>query len=251
LNIESTSKEYAFDEADIRLVTSIAGSLSVALENARLFAETKQRASELAIINDVQAGLVAQLDIQDIYQLVGDRVQKIFDAQVVVITRFDVDERVTHYEYVLENGMRYDVEPQPFNKIIETHIRDGQTQLVNTEVAEWLEKGGASVVAGETPLSVLAVPLIIAGKVSGAVSLQNVSREYAFTPSDVQLLQTLAASLNVALENARLFNEIQQSNRQLTEALAEQTATGEILHVMADAPTDVYPVLNAGKSLDR
>ena len=86
----------AFSEADERLVSTIASSMGVALENARLFDETKrlltetdQRAAELAIINSVQQGLAAKLDMQAMYDLVGDKIHEIFDAQVVDIGIFD------------------------------------------------------------------------------------------------------------------------------------------------------------------
>ena len=66
--------------------------MGVALENARLFDETKrllaetdQRAAELAVINSVQQGLAAELDMQAMYDLVGDKIREIFDAQVVDI----------------------------------------------------------------------------------------------------------------------------------------------------------------------
>ena len=88
LILESTL-QHAFSEADERLLTTIASSMGVALENARLFDETKrlltetdERAAELAIINDVQQGLAAQIEMQAMYDLVGERLREIFDAQV-------------------------------------------------------------------------------------------------------------------------------------------------------------------------
>ena len=109
-NIDSTD---AFTEADVRLLTTLAGSLSVALENARLFdetqrllTETNERAAELAIINSVQEGLAAKLDMQSMYDLVGDKIQEIFDAQVVDIALFDFDADLIHYPYAIERGVR-------------------------------------------------------------------------------------------------------------------------------------------------
>ena len=96
VSLQNLDREYAFDESDVRLLSTMAASLSASLENARLFDETKrllretdQRAAELAIINGVQQGLAAQLDMQAMYDLVGDKVREIFDAQVVVIGVFD------------------------------------------------------------------------------------------------------------------------------------------------------------------
>ena len=73
ISLQNIDRENAFSEADVRLLTTLAGSLSVALENARLFEETRQRNAELALINEVQRGLVENLDMQAMYDLVGDR----------------------------------------------------------------------------------------------------------------------------------------------------------------------------------
>ena len=66
------------------------------------------------------------------------------------------------------------------------------------------------VVSGESPKSALWMPLVVGGKGKGWISLQNLDREHAFSDSDVQLLGTLAGSLSVALENARLVHETRQ-----------------------------------------
>ena len=99
ISLQNLDREYAFSEGDVRLLSTLAASLSVALENARLFDETKrllaetdERAAELAIINGVQQGLAAQLDMQAMYDLVGDKIREVFDAQVVDIGILDADD---------------------------------------------------------------------------------------------------------------------------------------------------------------
>ena len=90
----------------------------MALENARLFDETKrllaetdERAAELALINSVQEGLAQNLDMQAMYDLVGDRIQEIFDAQVVDIGIFDFDAGLIRYPYMIERGVRFPDQP--------------------------------------------------------------------------------------------------------------------------------------------
>ena len=103
----------AFTEADERLLSTLAASMGVALENARLFDETKrlltetnERAAELAIINSVQQGLAEKLDMQSMYDLVGDKIQEIFDAQSST-SLYDHEREIAHYPYAVEKGERF------------------------------------------------------------------------------------------------------------------------------------------------
>ncbi len=94
--MEDYERENAFGEAEVRLLSTVAASMGVALENARLFDETQrlfkeseQRAAELAIINSVQEGLAAQLDFQAIVDLVGDKICEIFGTKDMSIALYD------------------------------------------------------------------------------------------------------------------------------------------------------------------
>ena len=78
----------------------------------------------------------------------------------------------------------------------------------------------AMIGSGEAPKSVFFVPLVVGGEATGRISLQNLDREHAFTEADAGLLNTLAASLSVALENVRLFDEAQRRGSEMA-ALAE------------------------------
>jgi serine phosphatase RsbU (regulator of sigma subunit) len=216
LSLQNVEMENAFSESDVRLLQTLAASMSVALENARLFdetqhllKETKQRNAELAIINSVQAGLASQLDMKAIYELVGDKIREIFDANTVVLATFDLDKDLMHRHYTIEQGKRYYFEPMPIPKIWSYFIRQGQPALINNNLLETMQQidPDFKVPAGEVPKCSLTVPLKIRGELRGAISLQNVNHENAFSESDLRLLETLANSMSVALENARLWEQ--------------------------------------------
>ena len=106
ISLQNLDREHAFSDADVRLLTTLAGSLSVALENARLFEEIRQRNSELALISDVRRGLAERLEMQAMFDVMGDRFQEIFDAQVVDIGIVDADGGRMSFPYTIERGVR-------------------------------------------------------------------------------------------------------------------------------------------------
>jgi GAF domain-containing protein/CheY-like chemotaxis protein len=243
ISLQNLDRENAFSESDVRLLMTLAGSLSVALENARLFDETRrllteadERAAELTLINSVQEGLAQNLDMQAMYDLVGDKIQEIFDAQVVDIGIFDFDAGVIHYPYTIERGVRFPDEPNsmehaPLSQVV---VDTRQPQLINDLPSWQAERGTASqVLQGEPPLSALVAPLISGGQVRGRISLQNLDRTNAFSDGDLRLLTTLAASLSVALENARLFDETKRLLAETDRRAAELAIVNDVQRGLA------------------
>jgi signal transduction histidine kinase len=230
----------AFDENDLELMEAIAGQTGIAIENARLFTETQrllreteQRANELTIINSVQQGLASKLDVQSIYDLVGDTFRNIFNAQVVMISPYDPQSNTVEHRYAIERGRRVSTPgrhpPGGFRSKI---IRTKRPVLVNAHVAEEATLLGQPTLPGtDTPKSWLGVPMLLDGQVTAILSVQNLDQENAFQESDVHLLETFAASMSIALENARLFSEAEHRAEQfrvLTEVSQHLTSILEI-----------------------
>src|SRR5436190_662829 len=203
-------------EADKEVMTFVATHVGSALSRARAIEETRQRNAELALINDVQEGLAENLDMQSMYDLVGDRIQQIFDAQVVDIGILDASGSKIRFPYTIEKGVRYpeqEIDLFGFRKrVLESH----EPIAVNEDLERVSrEMGQPFVISGEQPKSCVFVPLIVGERATGVISLQNIDREHAFSDADMRLLTTLAGSLSVALENARLFEETRQRNAEL------------------------------------
>lgn len=174
--------------------------------------ELVEREAELALINSVQQALASRLDVQAIYNLVGDKIRDIFDSQVVMISTYDPQTDTIEHRYAIERGEHIFAPGRyPIRGFRTQIVQTRQPVLVNTNVAKLAARLGQHTIPGTiTPKSWLGVPMIVGDQVTGILSLQNVDRENAFDESDLRLLQTLAASMSVALENARLFDETQR-----------------------------------------
>ena len=261
VSLQNVDKENAFGESDIRLLTTLTNSMSVALENARLFdetnrllKETEQRTTELAVINSVQEGLVREMDIQAIYEIVGDRICDLFDTQTVLIRTFDHEKGTEHWRYAIEKGVRHFSEPRPIIWANKHLIKSSKSLSINENYVETAKKfGGSGVSMGQPPKSALFVPMIVGDVVKGSVSLQNVDREKAFSEADLRLLTTLTNSMSVALENARLFDEtthlLSEAKQRAAElstvnniskALASQLNTDELIQFVGEQMKELF-----------
>jgi len=246
VSLQNVDREHAFTESDQRLLVTLAGSLSVALDNARLVHETRQRNAELALINSVQAAIAGELDPQAIYDVVGDRIRDVFDAQTVMISTLDEATTLLHYPYFIERGERFAVDPRPVAGFSKHVLGSGEALMINQDCAEASARYGSVTLAGEPPMSVLFVPLFRGGRPAGLVSLQNVDREHAFSEADERLLVTLSGSLSVALENARLIEETRQRVAELAavnsvgQALASQLELEALIELVGERVRETF-----------
>ena len=226
--LQSREHEGAFGKAEVRLLQTVAASMGVALENARLFAETQRllreterRSSELAVINSVQQGMARELDFRAIVDLVGDKLRELFRTGDMSIRWRDERTDVVHHLYDYEHGQRLTLPPVPYRPEakLAQRLATGVPVIVRNQ-AEMDALGIKTVPGTDSSLSTVWVPIVIGGELRGSIALESFEREDAFDEASVHLLSTVGASMGVALQNARLFHETQARERQAA-ALAE------------------------------
>ncbi len=217
LSLQNVDRENAFDESDVRLLQTLAASMSVALENARLFDETQrllneteQRATELHIINSIQEELAQKLDLASIYGLVGEKLEEYFQPADLAIMVYDQETDLLSAPFQVENGDRstqppYHVGGKGFMSFL---IQNPQPLLIdeNMEGAAIRYQNVYSSGKG-LPKTALYVPIMMGDVMHGAIVLKDMNREHAFNATDIRLLKTLANAMSIAIENARLWEQ--------------------------------------------
>jgi signal transduction histidine kinase/ActR/RegA family two-component response regulator/tetratricopeptide (TPR) repeat protein len=243
VSLQNHERENAFGDSEVRLLGTIAASMGVALENARLFDETQRllketeaRNAELAVINDVQQGIARELEFQAIVDLVGDKLREVFNTGHIAIFWWDEAAKLAHGVYVVQFGVRIEIPPfapdlnGPMMKAFAS-----KRPIVANSRAQMLALGLHAVDRVDPSLSRAVVPVFSGERLIGAISLESHAREGAYGDAQVRLLTTVASSLGVALENVRLFNETKES-------LEQQTATADVLQVIGSSVSDTRPV---------
>ncbi len=223
MNVQSY-KRHAFRQPHVRLLATIAANCGVALESARLFAETnrllketQKRAAELVTVNKVSRAILSELELNALINLIGTQIQAIFSADIVYVALYDADSKTIHLPYTYGQNMYRSLKfGEGFTSRI---IESGLPLLLNKELDAW----GAELKTeriGVRALSYLGVPITIGSEVVGVISAQSTQMEGRFQETDLNLLMTIAAHVGIALENARLFRLTQQ-------ALAESEAASQ------------------------
>src|SRR5215211_7722401 len=201
-----------------RSKTAVVESESDSLENVRLadyvqrlIKENEQRNAELAIISSVQQGLASKLEFQSIIDLVGDQVHAITNAKSISIALYDKTSGMMSWPYWLTLGKRIEISDRPMEKDITRRVMSANKPLNLGTEEEILAHDAIPPQTGWTVgKSFIGVPFSVGNAMLGALSLHDFEGEHAFNESDERLLQTLANSMSVALENARLFDETQR-----------------------------------------
>src|SRR5687767_709267 len=164
VSLQNVDREFAFNEADLRLLTTLTNSMSVALENARLFAETnvllyqsKQRAAELSTVNSISKALASQLDPADLIKMVGDQLKELFKANIVYLALLEKKTKMINFPYQYGDTM----DPLKLGEGLTSKvILDGEPMLVNKDLQEWREQQGIESI-GVPAASGLWVPIPI------------------------------------------------------------------------------------------
>jgi GAF domain-containing protein len=212
--VQSYTKGIRYTDKDDEVLAFVAQHIATALTRIRAIEETRKRNSELQIINRVQEGLAYKLDFQGIIDLIGEQVGEIFGADTTSVAMYDEERDWVSNVYYVDRGQRIPWPDRPASRpSLGVIVLGSRKPLLIGTKEESLRLGGLRVPRPGDDVdkneSYLGVPILAEGQPIGLITIQSYEQN-AYKQDDVRLLQMLANSMSIALENARLFDETQR-----------------------------------------
>ena len=218
-------------------IVSVIGEIS-ALQSSIASAVEQQTATS-EVLKVIAA---SPTDLDRVLDTITASAAQLCDATGASMSRFDGDAFAFVASYGTSVGLRGRHYPVDDDTVTGQALRQRQTVHVHDLTTDDVHARGRASAREIGYRTALATPLLRGGEPIGTLSISRTDVR-PFSPRQVALLETFADQAVIAIENARLFQELQESNRQVTEALEQQTALAEVLSVIAASPTDLPRVL--------
>jgi signal transduction histidine kinase len=242
-----------FPDQQVALLRTFADQAVIAIENVRLFKELEERNQALSEALEQQTttsdilGVISRspTEVGPVLAAVAESAARLCTAADAIILRTEglMMRRVAHFGDIASvSDVRSVTRDTPSGRaVVERQIIHIEDILEEFARGEYLE--ARALQEGSGFRTVLVVPLMREGAVVGVINIRRLEVR-AFTAKQIALVKTFADQAVIAIENVRLFKELEARNRDLTQALDQQTATSEILRVISSAHTDAQPVFD-------
>lgn len=215
INIDAEERDF-FQEEHKRLLTLIASRMAVGIENARLHTRTTRQARTLQLLNEISRELTSILNVDELLKHVGELLSRLIDYQMFSILLLDASGQKLQHHFSLrfqENiQLKHDI---PIGDGLVGYAAQHKMAVLVPDVS----KDSRYIKVNNETRSELAVPLIYKDNVIGVLDLEHTKRGY-FTEDHKKTITTMAAQIAIALENARLYEEIARQEMRLERDLA-------------------------------
>ncbi len=230
----------AFDQDDLDVLTAAAQQTGLALEKAWLLAAERQRADELEALRITMADITAELELSALLQAIVERATALLHATGGELGLWDEDKREMRILVCHNMGRDYSGTCLAPGEGAMGHVAQSGEPLILDDYHTW--EGRASQYADAKVHGTVAVPLTVAGRLVGAISISQSDPTRTFGPADVHLANLFAQQAAIAIENARLFEAeqrradqfqvVSEVGRRMTSLLAADELLWEIARLI-------------------
>jgi diguanylate cyclase (GGDEF)-like protein len=204
-----------FGSSNLRLLIGLALQIGLTLENYVVMHDAQRRTKEYELLTQIGQAISSRLDQDEILRTIQKELGQIFDTSEFYIA-FQEGDQIC-FELETENN---EVLPKRSrrlsNGLTELIIRTGQALLIRSDLEKTRERLGVVQVGGRAAKCFCGAPIMLGGRPAGAIVAMNTEHEYVFQQRDLEVMQTAAGQLSVAVENARLFAEELRRSKQLS-----------------------------------
>ncbi len=214
IDLQSRELGY-FTEEHRRILMLVASRVAIAVENARLYTRLSRQAQTLTVLNEISRELTSILNLDQLLKRIGDLLLRVIDYQMFSILLLDPRDNVLYHRF----SVRFRENVQLKEKInVGTGLVGYAAQHGKAVLAPDVSKDNRYIMMNPETRSELCVPLIYKDTVIGVLDLEHTRRNY-FTEDHVKTMNTLAAQIAIAIENARLYERIAREERRLERDL--------------------------------
>src|ERR1700758_2277 len=215
IDIEAREPGY-FTEEHQRLLTLVASRMAAGIENAQLYTRTTRQARILLLLNEIARELTSILNLDELLGRIAELLRRLIDYQMFSILLLDASGEKLQHRFSLRFHENINLKHElPVGRGLVGYAAESQRAILVTDVT----KDPRYVEANPETRSELVVPLVYKGKVVGVLDLEHTRRGF-FTEEHKRTMTTLAAQIAIAVENARLYEEIERQERRLERDLS-------------------------------
>lgn len=214
LDIQSRHLDY-FTPEQQSILTLLASRLAVAIENARLFERVRAQAETLLLLNEVGRETSSILDVEELLRRAAEQIKRVIDYQILSIMLYDEEQKVFRHRVDVKHGQRV----QGKMRVAASEgIVGAAAELKAPVLVPDVTLDARYLMVNPETRSELAIPMLHKGKVIGVLDLES-PQPNNFTEDHVQTLSILGANLAIALENARLYEQVARDEARLERDL--------------------------------